>query len=54
MKIKLIIVALLVLNSTIQSVAQTFAGGTGTILDDGSHNYYPLTVSGVIPATIDI
>jgi subtilisin-like proprotein convertase family protein len=33
--------------------AQTYNGAGGAIPDDGSTNYYPLTVSGLSPATID-
>ncbi len=53
MKKVVILVAVIISLSSLHSVAQTFTGSTGTILDDGSHNYYPLTVSGVVPATMD-
>jgi len=33
--------------------SQTFSGSTGTILDDGSHNYYYVNVTGVVPAVVD-
>ena len=36
-----------------QSFSQIFNGSTGTILDDGSDNYYPATINGVFPATMD-
>ncbi|MCF8256226.1 MAG: CotH kinase family protein [Flavobacteriales bacterium] len=35
------------------SMAQTFSGAVGTILDDGSHNHYLAQVSGVVPAVMD-
>lgn len=33
--------------------AQTFNGTAGIISDDGTHNYYSATVTGVIPAMLD-
>ncbi len=33
--------------------SQTYTGGGGPIADDGSDNYYPITVSGLSPAFID-
>jgi len=33
--------------------AQTYTGGGGHIMDDGSDNYYPLIVSGQSPAILD-
>jgi subtilisin-like proprotein convertase family protein len=35
------------------TIAQTFNGGGGVILDDGSDNYYPINVSGLSPSNID-
>jgi subtilisin-like proprotein convertase family protein len=38
---------------TLGSFAQTFTGTGGPILDDGSDNFYSLSVSGVVPAVMD-
>ncbi len=37
----------------LHSIAQTFSGTGGPILDDGSNNFYTLTSNGVTPATMD-
>ena len=40
-------------SSVITLRAQTFYGTNGLISDDGTHNYYSATVTGVIPDMID-
>jgi subtilisin-like proprotein convertase family protein len=35
------------------SFSQVFTGTGGPIPDDGTHGYYPITVSGVVPAMMD-
>jgi len=35
------------------SFSQVFTGTGGPIPDDGTHAYYPITVSGVVPAMMD-
>ncbi|MHC1706694.1 MAG: CotH kinase family protein [Bacteroidales bacterium] len=49
---KLITALILIFTSAFLS-AQTFTGAGGPILDDGSHNYYYLSVSGLTPSVID-
>ena len=43
---------LLLLLPAFPGFSQIFTGGGGPIADDGTHSYFPLTVSG-LPATID-